>query len=264
MKRTVVMAAFITGVGALHGAASQPDALARLRDALGGETALSAVRTLRVRSTIDRQPHKDNVEVAVSLPDRFVRTLRYLRVPEFPRASATHYDVHDLNALNLAGGDGPGMLVSGFNGQIALPEQSRYDFERRPELKAQRLDGAHARFAEFALPLFGNTSPAYPVQATSEGDSITFRGTAGRSWRLTLDPVTHLPARLTWTSPVPLQSGSAAQPIDWQVYFSDFKPVSGLRWPHRLIKSRNGTVGEDSTIERYEINVKLSDKTFRK
>jgi hypothetical protein len=271
MKHATALAAFITSIGVIQTPAFQPDALTLLREALGGEATLSAVRTVRVRSTISRKPHKDYVEVAVALPDRFVRTVRYFGAGELPGGSL-------LGSLGLeedpgtwgghivpnrAGGS-PGLLMSGFNGPTPLPESSRYELERRPELLPQRLGDAHARFAEFVLPLFGNTSAAYPVEASSDANTITFRAAGGRSWRLALDPVTHLPSRMTWTSPVEPAAAKGTLPIDWQVDYSDFRLVDGLRWPHRFIKSRNGAVDEDSTIERYEVNLKLSDKTFRK
>jgi hypothetical protein len=274
MKHTAALAAFITSIGVMHGAAVQPDALTLLREALGGETALGAVRTVRVHSTISRKPHKDHVEVAVAFPDRFFRTVRYFSVSESSGGSATHVDIHsDLGVdpgtwgahivPNRKGG-APGLLMSGFSGPTPLPESSRYELERRPELLPQRLADAHARFAEFVLPLFGNTSAAYPVEATSEANTITFRAPADRSWLLTLDPVTHLPSRMTWTAPVPPSAPKGARPSEWQTDFSDFRLVNGLRWPHRIIKSRHGRVDEDSTIERYEVNLKISDKTFRK
>src|SRR5687767_8694918 len=119
MTRTVVAVALLLWIVATPGRASQQDALARLREALGGEIALSAVRTLRVRSTIDRKRHKDHVEVALALPDRFFRTVRYVSVPE-RRWPARDYDVHDLNMsrmepiVNPGGSDEPGVVMSGF------------------------------------------------------------------------------------------------------------------------------------------------------
>jgi hypothetical protein len=49
-----------------------------------------------------------------------------------------------------------------------------------------------------------------------------------------------------------------------QTDYSDFRVVGGLRWPHRLITYRDGHLAEDATVKRYDVNVKLSDKMFRK
>ena len=270
MMRTAVLAAFITGIGAFHSAASQPDALTRLREALGGETALSAIRTIRARGTIDRKPDKDNIEIAVVLPDQFLRTVRTFRTSRQPRWTTRDYDMHDISLsrttamiVDVYGAGETGIQVSGFNRTVPVRDPGSYGPET-PGSAERRLESARARFAEFILPLLGNTSSAYSVEATSEGDTITFRASSDRSWRLELDPATHLPSRMTWTTPVPPQARAGAVPSRWQVDFSDFKIVEGVRWPHRLIKSRNGTVDEDSTVKRYEINLELSDKTFKK
>ncbi len=258
------MAVVITGISVIPGAATQPDALARLREALGGEAALGAVRSIRARSTIQRARHKDHVEIKVELPDRFLRTLRYVTVPELPGGNALHYGSYDDN-MRLTGpvvpglGDGePGVVMSGFNGQTVIPSQNRFELARRPEFAAQVLTGTHARFAEFILPLLGNMSPLYSVSATSEGHTIVFRASGGRWWQLDLDPVTNLPHRMSWTTPIPPHARAGTMPSYWQVVFGDFKPVAGLRWPHHLIKSRNGAVDEDSTVERYELNARLN------
>jgi hypothetical protein len=49
-----------------------------------------------------------------------------------------------------------------------------------------------------------------------------------------------------------------------RIDFSDFRVVGSLRWPHRLVTYRDDYLVEDMTVNRYDVNVKLSDKMFRK
>ena len=257
MSRIVVLLALALGtwaipVAALH-PSGQPDALTRLREALGGDAAISAVRTIRARGTTDRKPYKDHVEIKTELPGRFFRTVRYVNGPRLAMRTATDAAVFEPDVrstgtvLDAPGGEETGVTMSGFDGLTPLPRRSRFESERRPELPGQILAGAYARFAEFVLPLLGNSSSVYPVSATSDGNSIVFRGGAQRWWQLDLDPATNLPARMSWT----------VQKNYWQVNFGEFKMIDGLRWPHRLIKSRNGAIEEDTTIEHYDLNTKL-------
>ena len=269
MPRAVVLIALMLGTWAIPLGSVQPDAVTRLREALGGEAAINAIRTIRARGTTDRKPYKDHVEVKAELPGRFLRTVRYVSPALLDRRSASDSavfaaDNRSTGAILDGAREEPGVTMGGFDGLTALPSNRRYDNERPPDLSAQRLAGLYARFVEFALPLFGNTSSVYPVSVSSDGNSIVFRGNGPRWWQLDLDPATNLPMRMSWTTTVPppgaqLPEGvrPAAQLIYWQVDFSEFRSVGGLRWPHRLVKSRNGAIDEDLSIDRYDLNVKL-------
>ena len=317
MKRIpVVVGLVIVQLGVLVSArtpeAPTQDALTMLRAALGAE-ALSAVQAIRARGTIDRPQHKTSrcqqsrtcqahFELAVALPDRFVRTVRAVgaggsdwSIDEWGSPNSLSWPQRG-EVLLTAGGDAGRTRTSvlGFNRETPIPAPTWYEIKEHPEYVAPRLDSAHARLAEFLLPLMGATPASYPVVARSEAYAITFSAVGGREWRLELDPVTHLPARLIWTyalpptppgagavlinsrrmtwddvSPLPraAQSRWATAPAKSQVMridFSDFRVVGGLRWPHRLITHRDGYPIEEETVTRYDVNLKLSDKMFRK
>jgi hypothetical protein len=302
--------AFVVGLGivlvsARTNGAQPPDALTMLRAALGGEAALSAVQTIQGRGTIDQKVHKTarcissrtcdaHFELAVELPDRFVRTVRSIG------AGGSQWSIDEWGSPNSLTwperGEvllGAGTSVLGFNREAPIPAPTWYEIEDHPEYVAPRLDNARARLAEFLLPLMGTTPASYPVLAKSEAYAITFSAVGGREWRLELDPVTHLPAHLTWTyalPPTPPGAGSVlinsprmtwddvgplpraayrtpqytTRPHVMQIAFSDFRVVGGLRWPHRLITYRDGYEMEGMTVKSYDVNVKLTDKTFRK
>jgi len=284
-----------------------------LRAALGGDAGLSAVQTIRARGTIDRDVHKTSrcppsrsclahFELAVALPDRFVRTVRSAggtghgwSIDEWGNPNSFTWPQRGEVLLTSGGGEGDTRTsVTGFNGETPIPAPTWYEIKEHPEYVAPRLDNAHARLAEFLLPLIGTMPASYPVVARSEAYAITFSAVGGREWRLELDPVTHLPARLAWTyalpptppgagavlvntarmswddvSPLPRAAWSRpapapAKPPAMGIDLSDFRVVGGLRWPHRLITYRDGSLVEDMTVTRFDVNDKLSDKVFRK
>ena len=297
---------------------STQDALTMLRAAVGAEAALGAVQTISARGTIDRPQLKTSrcqssrtcqghFELAVALPGRFVRTVRSVgasghswSIDEWGSANSISWPQRGEVLLTAGGGEEDTRTsVIGFNHETPIPAPTWYELKEHPEYVAPRLESAHARLAEFLLPLMGATPASYPVVARSEAYAITFSAAGGREWRLEIDPVTHLPARMTWTyalpptppgagavlinsarmtwtyegregadSPLPRAARSRtvpapATPHVMQIDFSDFRVVGGLRWPHRLITYRDGMLVEDVTV-RYDVNVKLSDKMFRK
>jgi hypothetical protein len=315
--------AFVVGLVLLivsartQGAPSQ-DALAMLRAALGGEAALAAVQNISARGTINRAQHKASrcqssrtceahFELAVALPDRFVRTVHSIgssghawSIDEWGSRNSISWPQRGEVLLTAGGGEGDTHTsVTGFNREAPIPAPTWYEIKEHPEYVAPRLDSARARFAEFVLPLMGATPASYPVVARSEAYAVTFSAVGGREWRLELDPVTHLPARISWTytlPPTPPGAGAVlvnGSRMSWDYGYygaegpvrsisrfppalttsksqtmsidcSDFRLVSGLRWPHRLITYRDGDLVEDMTVTRYQVNVKVSDKMFKK
>ena len=262
--------AFAIGIGVLAGAsfnaAPSQDALAQFREALGGDAALNAVRTIRVRGKIKVKPYDDHFDIAVAFPDRFVKTMRTMRRGDFNWSTEWGYIPGQWQPrqepMLVGGTEETYTHVSGFNGDVLLPLGR--NVYRSPEDIARALDGTRARMAEVLLPLLAGTSSSYRVDASSEGNAIVFRAENHRSWRLEFDPITHLPATMTWTYPLWPGARAGARPVNVRTEFSDFRVVSGLRWPHRLVTQADARPVEDAVVQRYEVNAKLSDKMFRK
>ena len=267
MRRVLVgVAVGLVGLaGARFEAAPPQDALAQLREALGGEAALNAVRTIRARGKIKFKPYDDHFEIAVARPDRFVSIVRMFRMNDAAWSTSWGYSPGSweprLEPILVGADPTPHEQVTGFNGDLLLPSGIEWSLQD-PHL-ARLLDGRRARMAEFVLPLLAGTSSIYPVVARSESHAVHFSAVGSREWRLELDPETHLPARMIWTYPLLPGARAGAKPMTVRTEFSDFRIVSGLRWPHRLVTQRDGKPLEDASVQRYEVNVNL-DKMFRR
>jgi len=264
MRALIATVAVALAVAGVTGAPPQ-DARAQLREALGGEAVLNGLQTIRARGTIKFKPNDDHFDIAVALPDRFVSIVRTLRrqdagwSTEWAQTPGTWQP--RLEPVLIEAGDAAHEEVVGFNGDVPLTSSRRPVTD--PVVRARMLDGTHAKMAEVLLPLVGAVPSSYLVVARSEAHAIHFSAVGGREWRLELDPVTHLPSSMTWRYPLRPGAPAGATPVTVRTEFSDFRLVAGVRWPHRLVTQREGQPVEDATIQRYDVNVNLSDKLFR-
>ena len=268
MRRAALVAGVFVLVTATPKGATEQDALARLRLALGGEAALGDVQTIRARGIIANKPLTNHFDIACAIPARFVKVIRGFSWSDASWSTGWAYTPGTWQPRTepalVGGGISDYEHVSGFDGESLIPKRSRAHWASNPEAATIEMDSAHARLVEFLLPLLGATPSSSPVEATSESGAVMFRGLGDREWRVDLDGATHLPARLSWSYPLPPDAAPTAKPIQTVIEFSDYRPVGNLRWPHRLITTIDGKRVEDAKVTRYDVNVTLSDKMFRK
>ena len=69
---------------------------------------------------------------------------------------------------------------------------------------------------------------------------------------------THLPVMLMWQQAAPGQPG----PVEYQMYYADFREVSGIKWPFRIRRAVGGQTIEETTFDRIRINAKIDPKKF--
>lgn len=264
LLRAVVL--LVVCAAALEG--QTPDAaqvLAAARDALGGEKALSAVKTF-VATGRTRQVRGNNLvpiefEINCALPDRFVRK------DEFP-AQDTDLTVTGFRGDQLVqfSGAPAGRGRGGPGGPGPSPEQ--------------RLNAVKQDFARLTLGLFASSFPSYPltfkyaaVAESPEGqaDVIDVTGPANFSLRLVVQRETHLPVMLMWDTPASArppgqpQSDAAApqpKPVDHRMYFADYRTVGGVKWPFRIRHAVAGATIEETTFDRFNINAKIDPRKF--
>jgi hypothetical protein len=58
------------------------------------------------------------------------------------------------------------------------------------------------------------------------------------------------------------QALAQAKPIDYRVYYGDFRDVDGMKWPFRLRRAIAGETIEETTFDRFRINAKIEPRKF--
>jgi len=278
--RTLTLMAATLGTGSLLVFGQAPDAsqvLAAAREALGGDKNLLAVKTF-VATGRTRQLRGNNLvpiefEINCELPDRFVRK------DEIP-AQDTDVTVSGFAgdtliqfpppAFGRAGGPGPspGARAAAPVGD-APAAAGRGDGRGGPPIDPaqQRLTTVKQDFARLMLGTFAASFPSYPLSFKYAGvgeapegkaDVLEVTGPASFSARLVVQQDTHLPVMLMWQQPAPGQPA----PVEYRMYFADFRDVNGLKWPFRIRRAVGGQTTEETTFDRIRINAKIDAKKF--
>jgi hypothetical protein len=258
-------------------AADAAAVLTAARDRMGGDKRIEAVRTF-VATGRTRQIRGENLvpiefEIQVELPDK------YARRDEFPAQDA-------------------GPATSGFNGdrliQIPpapspvaraggppLPSAAQQEAATRARVAAVKQD-----FARLMLGMFASSYPSFPLtfayvaQAEApegKADVLDVRGPANFTARLFVNAQTHLPIMLSWrVQAPPARAGAgappagaappgappAAAPVENRMYFADYRDVDGLKLPFRIRRATGSDTTEETTFDRFRINVRIDAKRF--
>ncbi len=245
--------------------------LAAARQALGGDAALSAVKTWTLTGTMERhvgpRPSPSAVEINSALPDKFVQVFRQ--------------QFFTFTTTRSVGFNGDQPIVSSVMTGAGAPPLPQMPQPATPEglaaMRASQVNRARRDYAKLALPLLASTSAIYPVTLTSAGTAALSSGTAdvlegkgpdGWTFKLYVDAATHLPVRITWmdkpvvtftsTATVTMPIGGRGQPIGPP---TNVQPA-GLTWPRRMITFYGGKVFEDVRIESVRITPDIDAKTF--
>ena len=241
----VLLVAMAAGAAQTDQAAS---VMAAARTALGGEARIGRVKTLVVTGRT-RQLRGDNLipiefEIQIEFP------AKYARRDEFPAQDA-------------------GPATVGFNGdalvQIPVPP-AQQDAAMRA-----RLDGVRHEFARLMLGLFATSFEAppptfgYAGQAEApqgKADVIDVKGAPNFASRLFISSDTHLPIMVSWSGPPPGGRGGAGPPVEQRLYFGDYREVDGHQFPFRLRRASGGDTIEETTVDRFRINVRVDSRRF--
>jgi hypothetical protein len=271
------------GASTLLAFGQTPDAtqvLAAARAALGGEKNLNAIKTF-VANGRTRQLRGNNLvpiefEINCELPDRFVRK------DEIP-AQDTDVTVSGFTGDTLIQfpppGAGRGVGPAAPPGGRAAPPPAgdapagagRGDGRGSggPAMNPaqQRLATVKQDFARLMLGVFASSFPSYPltfkyggVGEAPEGkaDVLDVAGPGNFSARLVVQQDTHLPVMLMWQQPAPRQPS----PVEYRMYYADFRDVNGVKWPFRIRRAVGGQTIEETTFDRIRINAKIDAKKF--
>ena len=270
-----------------------PDAtsvLAAMREALGGEKRLTAVKTF-VATGRTRQVRGDNLvpiefEIACELPDKYVRK------DEIPaqESGPTSVGFSGDNLIQVPPQAAP--PVQGRPGGAPAPTPEQLDAARRA-----RVIGVKQDFARLVLGMFAASFSGYPLTFSYVGqaeapqgmaDVLEAKGAVNLTMRFFVYRDTHLPVMVTWQGAAPgagrgsgrapggppgsgpgpgpppaAGAGPAAgMPPENRIYFADYREIDGVKWPFRLRRAIGADTIEETAFDRFRINAKIDPKKF--
>lgn len=277
--------------------------LAWTRQALGGDAALAAVTSFTVKGSrtewIGRSESvSESIEIACALPDRFVQRMQHTsNLGPFGTSSAsTRKGFNGAEPIDEHVSDDPlpAPVVAGRSGGSPADRAAEH---------ARLLRLGRRAFVERVFPLFAASFSGAPLTITAlgrangpTGPAYAIRLDAADGFTLTVfvDAGTHLVAGLVWqdkpivftqftmTTTVREKAGSpgsttmsAGPPpvlpppptslpdVTWQMTVGDYRPDTGLNWPHRFVTSFGGQKYEDLKLGAFKINPPIDPSTFR-
>lgn len=223
---------FLTGVGAVVMTAGavlfaqggresgvQNDAaqvMADMRQALGGDKKLAAVKTLSAVGKNDRAMGERSLtgeyEMGLEVPDRFFTKQAMAQTPLGNVVLTIGFNgnalIQDTEVPQAAGGGGMRMVFGGGASPNASPEEQKAGDARMISQQKQE-------FARMALGIFGNSTPAFPLTFTHGGvaespdgkaDIITVKGEGDFAGKLFIDQKSHLPLMFSWMAKEPVNN----------------------------------------------------------
>jgi hypothetical protein len=199
--------------------------LSAAREALGGDKRISSVKTI-VTTGRTRQVQGDNLvpiefEIAVELPDRYVRTDEIPARESGPSSRGFNGDGL-IQIGDPPGGDGRGRGGPPPPGRGATaPKEGMKpeDAGAKPGPPPNPTRAVKQDFVRLALGMFATSFSSYPLtfgfagQAEApegKADVIDVKGEGDFAARLFIDSKTHLPLMLSWNTPpnlVPVVAG---------------------------------------------------------
>lgn len=58
------------------------------------------------------------------------------------------------------------------------------------------------------------------------------------------------------------RSGPPAAPVEYRIYFADYRDVDGMQWPFRLRRATGSDTTEETIFDRFKVNTKIDPKKF--
>jgi hypothetical protein len=228
--------------------------LAAAREALGGDSKLSAVKTFTATGRT-RQVRGNNLvpiefEINCELPDKFVRKDESPAQDTDPTTLGFSGDTLILFPLPSAGPQ---------RGRGGGPAQSPAQ---------QRLATVKQDFARLTLAMFAASFPSFPLTFKYAGqgeapegkaDVLDVSGPTDFAARFVVQRETHLPVMLMWQGP---PTPTQPKPADFRLYYADFRDVDGLKLPFRIRRAIGSETIEETTLDRIKINAKIDPRKF--
>jgi hypothetical protein len=58
------------------------------------------------------------------------------------------------------------------------------------------------------------------------------------------------------------RSDAPPAPVEFRIYYADYRDVDGVQWPFRLRRATGADTTEETTFDRFRINTKIDPKKF--
>jgi hypothetical protein len=257
--------------------------LAQAREALGGEKRLTSIRTV-VATGRTQQVRGDNLvpiefEIAFELPDRYVRKDEIPAQESGP--TSLGFNGQELIQLPVAAMPTPPPGMARAGGPAPAPSPAQLEAMRKG-----RVDGVKQDFVRLTLGMFATSFSSYPLTFTYVGEAEAPQGRAdvieakappNFALRLFVNSQTHLPIMVSWQAPgrpampprgapgaagAPARGGPPGPPVEFRIYYGDYRDVDGLQWPFRLRRATGTETTEETTFDRFRINTRIDAKKF--
>jgi len=291
---TLIMTAAVAGmfpnVKAQDATAKAKQLIAQSRAALGGDKLKSLSVTGNYRRTLGQMEMAGEISYDLSLPDKMIKTETMNPVPslEITRIEAINGDDVWEDQQQHGGGGGVMMFRRGPGGPGGVAAD--------PQKALQQ--SVRTDFARLLLGWLLTTPTSFPVEFSFAGeaespdgkaDVLEVKGPSGFAARLFLDQKTHYPLMLTYNGRKPrfmtqtaapgerrnpeemekrlkeMEAEAAKQPdVEYRIFFSDYREVNGVSFPHKLTRSMENEVSEELEIKTVKINPQIKPEKFVK
>ncbi|MGH9851525.1 MAG: hypothetical protein ACREBD_16950 [Blastocatellia bacterium] len=264
--------------------------ISQARVALGGDklkSLQSLSATGNYRRTLGQMEMSGEASFDLLLPDKMMKTETMNPMPslEITRIEAINGDNVWEDQQQHGGHGGMVMIRRGPGGgdpkqaQAALQQSVRSDFAR------------------LSIGWLLTTPSSFPVEYSFVGeaeapdgkaDVLDVKGANGFAAQLFLDQKTHRPLMLAYKGRKPrvitqqmtgaprnpeemekrakeFEAEAAKQPeVEYRIFFSDYRGVDGISFPHKLTRSIDNEVTEEMEITKVKINPPLKPEKFVK
>jgi hypothetical protein len=284
------MAELGAGVSAQDAATRAQQLINQARAALGGDKLKSLSVTGNYRRTFGQMEMSGEVNYDLLLPDKMMKTETMNPAPsiEITRLETINGDDVWEDQQQHGGGGGMVIIRRGPGGPAADPKRAQ----------AAMQQGIRSDFARLSIGWLLTTPSSFPVEFSFAGeaeapegkaDVLDVKGPGGFAARLFLDQKTHRPLMLTYNGKKPrfithtkaagapenpeevekrmkeMEAEAAKQPdVEFRIYLSDYREVSGVSFPHKLTRSIENEVNEELEIKNVKINPQLKPEKFVK
>jgi len=243
--------------------------LTEMQAALGGTEKLAAIKTLTVEGMLRRVTPRGTLELtmelALELPDKYVTRTQLTAQGNMSVYRNAGFNGDDL--INRA--EAPPNLAGAGRDRARSDRAAMAQTNEQSAATAQRqLMNAKSDFARLALGLFGASYEGFPVQLSYAGLAespdgnahvIGAQGADGFEARLFVSAETNLPLMVTWSQALPRDPNTMQE---HRIYYSNFKTVNDVSFPHTWRRSVDGNVTAETTLEQIEINPEIDSKKF--